>query len=512
LKVVQSLVQTVDADRWAAARVGELAQAFARGEGLETLVDQVRGEVGSHDVWAMLWSEQPIGRDGSGVQAVAGHGAPPPAALLSTTLLRAVSGRARAVWVDDLEPTDEVAAAASIVAGPGVVHGAVPLGTRGAVYLADRSAASIGTAARARVEALCRLATGLVDLAPAPAEVPPVPGLVGTSPVMRDLAQAVHGFARVPWPVLVLGETGTGKELVARALHALSDRSEGPFVATSCATLPEALAESLLFGHERGAFTGATERRRGLLERARGGTLFLDEVGELSPAVQAKLLRVLQEGCFERVGGDQTLTFDGRIVTATCREIGTDDTGFRTDLFHRIGVCIVRVPPLRQRRDDVPALTGHLLDRALAELPDRPAMALSDAALQALSGRDWPGNVRELDNVLKRTLARALGRGAWAIDAADLDDGSAATPSTVAPPPQAGPFRLEGPAHAEVLSSELNEAVEQVRRALVTEALRHTEGHRPRAAARLGVSRQWLHTLLQKWDAADHHTTNEVSR
>jgi hypothetical protein len=293
---VRRLIASVDADRWAMDQVRALAEAHTRGDLLGALVSIVRAEADTGDVWAVLWSGEP-GRD-LGFTALSGHGhAPPDPEGLSRTLLAAVARRGRAVWVDESQG-GSVGAAPSIIGSEVQPHGAVPLGARGALYLAgSNEARSIPLRQRLRIEALCRIAGGFVDAATDRQGAPPViPGIVGTSRPMQDLARTIQGFASVPWPVLILGETGTGKEMVARALHDLSSRAAGPFVAVNCATIPDELAESVLFGHERGAFTGADRRREGLVERANGGTWFLDEVGELSPRVQTKLLRVLQEG------------------------------------------------------------------------------------------------------------------------------------------------------------------------------------------------------------------------
>jgi DNA-binding NtrC family response regulator len=499
-QIVQRLLLAVDADRWAADRVRALAEAFARGEALDALVTLVREEAGTEDVWAVILADDA----GVRVRAVAGRGgSPPDPEVLSQTLLRAVAERGSAVWLDE---SGEVAAAASIVAGHTRVHGAVPLGARGVVYLAGGSR-RIDSRGRRRIESLCRIAGGFVDAAPpAPRDPPMVPGMVGRSRVMQELAQAVRGFAAVPWPALILGETGTGKELVARALHDLSPRAGGPFVAANCAAIPETLAESTLFGHERGAFTGADRRREGLVERAHGGTLFLDEVGELPLPLQAKLLRVLQEVRYERVGGERELRFEGRVVAATHRPLAQGDGSFRADLFHRLGACVIRVPPLRERPEDVRVLATHLLGRAMEELPGLPEVTLSDGAVVALEQRAWPGNVRELDNVLKASLAAAVSRGLRVLQAEDLADpaGLAAAPPATAPATSVGAagdgFRLVGPQGEAALPAHLQPALDQVQRALVQDALRQAGGKRPAAATRLGVSRQWLHTLLRRWE------------
>jgi DNA-binding NtrC family response regulator len=504
---VRRLVAALDADRWAAEQVRALVEAHARGDMLAALVNLVEQQAGTGEAWAIVWNGDPS--DGAvSLRRVSGHGgSPPDPEALSRTLLATVAQKRRAVWLDDAQhDPGPLGQAASILMSAARPHGAVPLGQYGAVYLAGTDSRSIPQIQRLRIEALCRVAGGFVDAAPEIEQTPvSVPGMVGRSRKMQDLARTVHGFAAVPWPVLVLGETGTGKELVARALHSLSARAAGPFVATNCAAIPEELAESTLFGHERGAFTGADRRREGLVERAAGGTLFLDEVGELSPRVQAKLLRVLQEGRFERVGGDRELVFEGRIVAATLRPLRQEDGGFRADLYHRLGACVIRVPPLRERREDLREVATHLLRRSLAELVGAPPIGLSELALAELERRDWPGNVRELDNVLKGALARAVAAGARTLGPEHLSEEASETPEAApasgGPTPAALPdrFQLVGPQHHELLATELLPATEQLQRALVRHALGRSAGNRPQAAAHLGVSRQWLHTLLTRW-------------
>ncbi|WP_242339317.1 sigma 54-interacting transcriptional regulator [Anaeromyxobacter sp. SG66] len=231
-----------------------------------------------------------------------------------------------------------------------------------------------------------------------------LPGMVGVGRRMREVLERVERVARSRATVLVRGESGTGKELVARALHEASPRTGRPFVALNCAALPEALLESELFGHEKGAFTGAAAGTKGRFELADGGTLFLDEVGELSLSAQAKLLRAIQERQFERVGGRRPVTVDVRIVAATNRDLdaAVKEGEFRLDLFHRLSVVTVLLPPLRERREDLPALAEHLV-RELSEENGRE-VRLGGDALEALLAHDWPGNVRQLRNVLEAAI------------------------------------------------------------------------------------------------------------
>src|SRR5580693_6841127 len=229
--------------------------------------------------------------------------------------------------------------------------------------------------------------------------------LVGASGAMTKLVEQIARAAKSAASVLVTGERGTGKELVARAIHTVSPRAKGPLEKLNCAALPSELIESELFGHEVGAFTGATKQRRGKFERASGGTLFLDEVGDMPPPMQAKLLRVLQEREIERVGGSETIQVDVRVVAATNRDLpaACENGAFRADLYDRLNVLPLAIPPLRARRDDVPVLAAHFL-RLAATANDRRDVVLEDDAIDALAGYSWPGNVRELRNVIERLV------------------------------------------------------------------------------------------------------------
>lgn len=228
--------------------------------------------------------------------------------------------------------------------------------------------------------------------------------MIGQDPLWQDVLKMTDRAAQVDSTVLLLGESGTGKELVARALHERSPRKDGPFVAINCGAIVETLVESELFGHERGAFTGANRTRHGRFEAARGGTLFLDEIGEISAGLQAKLLRVLQEKTFHRVGGTVPITVDVRIVAATNRDLAkaVKETRFREDLYYRLSVVAIRIPPLRERRGDIPVLCAHFLERARQRLKKR-ILEVDPAAMEALMRYTWPGNVRELENVLERS-------------------------------------------------------------------------------------------------------------
>jgi two-component system NtrC family response regulator/two-component system response regulator HydG len=305
--------------------------------------------------------------------------------------------------------------------------------------------------------------------------------LVGDSPAMRALLSQIELVGPTRTTVLLLGETGTGKERLAQALHDASPRRNAPFVAVTCAALTETVLESELFGHEKGAFSGAFARREGRFKIANGGTIFLDEIGEISPAIQVKLLRVLQERSFERVGGNETLSVDVRIIAATNRNLRemVEAQTFRADLYYRLNVVALEVPPLRARKDDLGALVDHILPRLALELGlEQPT--LSPAAMRLLRAYDWPGNVRELENVLERALV--LSRGGPISEAALSRELLAP-----APPPNTGAPPVPGSTFAEI-----------ERHAIITtyEAC----GRSPqKTAAVLGLSPRTIHYRLREY-------------
>jgi DNA-binding NtrC family response regulator len=302
--------------------------------------------------------------------------------------------------------------------------------------------------------------------------------LVGASPAMDRIRELIDRVAPTTAGVLITGETGTGKELVARRIHDRSDRRERPFVALNCSALPESLAESELFGHEKGAFTGADRRRIGRFELADKGTLFLDEVGDLSPALQVKLLRTLQERTFERVGGSATVSVDVRIVAATNRDLeaAIRDGRFRADLYYRLNVVRIDVPPLRERPEDVPALVELFLAR-YGRRPDGTPSTVTPEAWVALKAHAWPGNVRELENVIHR--ATILSRdGALGIE--DVSQELGDTPGT-------------GSA-----ATDLRSALARIERDLITRALREHHGNLTAAGRALGIERNLLRYKLRK--------------
>ncbi len=309
--------------------------------------------------------------------------------------------------------------------------------------------------------------------------------VIGASPAMRAVFDAVERVAPTDATILVRGETGTGKELVARVVHSLSHRRDQPFVAVNCAALPESLVESELFGHERGAYTGAQARKLGRFERADAGTLFIDEVGNVPPAVQVKLLRVLQERAFERVGGTETLHVDIRLIAATNLDLEAAMTAgqFREDLYYRLNVVPITLPPLRERREDIPLLVDQMLPGFQRRL-GKEGIRLSPAMMRRLQDYEWPGNVRELMNVIERVVALTPSGGV-----ANFPDIRMRSPrqrlSTMIP---------ERP------SSSLRELVADFERRVIAQSLERHGGNRSRAARELGITRQGLSLKIKKYD------------
>ncbi|MBL8619075.1 MAG: sigma-54-dependent Fis family transcriptional regulator [Deltaproteobacteria bacterium] len=314
-------------------------------------------------------------------------------------------------------------------------------------------------------------------------------GFVGRSAAARAVMETVSRVARYPSTVLITGESGTGKELVAQALHARSDRREGPFVPVNCAALPEGLLESELFGHERGAFTGAVRARGGLFELADKGTLLLDEIGDMPLALQSRLLRVLEDGRVRRVGGDRDREVDVRVVaaTATPLEQAVEAGRFRRDLFYRLNVVRIQTPALRERPDDLPLLAHTLLHRAARRL-GRPAPPLSAAALDRLCAERWPGNVRQLENVLEQAVLLATGPQ---IEPNDLPLRPVTRPEpNGAAAPSGGVLRLLPDDGAADLSIKGHSAL--LERHLIHLALQRTQGNRTQAARLLELSTKAL--------------------
>jgi DNA-binding NtrC family response regulator len=310
--------------------------------------------------------------------------------------------------------------------------------------------------------------------------------LLGRSSVMQELFHTIRRVAVSRATVLIRGESGTGKELVARAIHDLSERADAPYVAVNCAAIPETLIESELFGHERGAFTDARERRIGKFESAHGGTLFLDEVGELAIGVQAKLLRALQERQIERLGGSDTIDADVRVLAATNRDLERDvgDGRFRADLFYRINVVPVELPALVDRRDDIKLLAEHFLERARGETSRAPAR-LSRDAVTALEHYSWPGNVRELENAIEHAVALAES------DVLDVSD----LPPTIAR--ASGIESLRDAVRSGRLPFE--QAVADFEQTLIREALEHAGWNQTRAADHLNITRRSLKLKMDRY-------------
>ncbi|WP_437986707.1 nitric oxide reductase transcriptional regulator NorR [Sorangium sp. So ce117] len=321
--------------------------------------------------------------------------------------------------------------------------------------------------------------------------------LLGTSPAMQRLRDEIALVGPSDLTVLITGETGVGKELVARAVHAASGRRGEPLLHVNCAALPESMAESELFGHVRGAFTGAEQSRPGKLEVADKGTLLLDEIGELPLSIQPKLLRALQEGEVQRVGADRSLRVDVRVVAATNRDIEREvaEGRFRADLFHRLNVYRLAVPPLRERRSDIPLLAGHFCDEARARLGVGP-VRLTKAARELLAGGAWPGNVRELENTVFRMVlqaSRGVPRGApVVVKPAHLGVDVAAAPE---PAPREDGAEKATPAAA---AAPLNEQVDAFQRGLIERAVAQHDGNWAAAARSLGMHRSNLHHLAKR--------------
>ena len=324
--------------------------------------------------------------------------------------------------------------------------------------------------------------------------------IIGRSKVMQTVYKEMGRVAAMPVTVLIQGETGTGKELVARAVHQHSDRASHPFVTVNCAAIPENLLESELFGHEAGAFTGAKARHIGRFEQANGGTIFLDEIGDMSLATQVKLLRVLQEKTISRVGGKETIAVDVRILAATHRNLeeAIDAREFRLDLFHRLNVAVIYLPPLSQRREDVPDLVNYFLTRYSAEFNlERPSLAAD--AVDFLQQQTWPGNVRELENIVRKALIASRG---YPISLEHIR--TALTKPT--PPRPAGDQKLTDYVAELLTSAQLGEGgnvaealTEAVERELYGQAIRLAGGDQTKAARWLGVSRPTMRDKLTRY-------------
>jgi DNA-binding NtrC family response regulator len=303
--------------------------------------------------------------------------------------------------------------------------------------------------------------------------------IISKSPKMGEIFQLVRDVASLRSTVLIQGESGTGKELVARSIHFSGDRAGKPFIGVSCAALVETLLESELFGHEKGSFTGATAQKKGKFEIAEGGTLFLDEIGDISPKLQLNLLRVLQERDFYRVGGSEKITVDVRVIAATNRDLeaAVQEGKFRDDLYYRLNVINIRIPPLRERREDVPLLAQHFVERIAHEL-GKDVGSLSESALGLLMNHDWPGNVRELENVIERAIVACRNSVLSEEDFAFLNHRRAAGEWV---PPS-------------------GMTLEQIENQAIASMLHQTHGNIREAATNLGIDRSTLYDRIKKYN------------
>ncbi|RMD92061.1 MAG: sigma-54-dependent Fis family transcriptional regulator [Calditrichaeota bacterium] len=321
--------------------------------------------------------------------------------------------------------------------------------------------------------------------------------IIGNSPAIQEVCKMIGRVAASDANVLLVGESGTGKELVARAIYQHSHRANKPFLAVNCAAIPETLLESELFGYEKGAFTGATKRKIGKFQQADGGTIFLDEIGDMSLSTQAKLLRVLQEGTFERLGGDETIKVDVRIIAATNQNLEKliEEKKFREDLYYRIRVITINLPPLRMRKEDLPELIDYFLAKHCALLNHEP-VTLAEETMALLQEYDWPGNVRELENVLKRAIL--------------LSKGNVITPDIIKDDlrPVGGDVRAQSSHPDQIIPEDLERyhghlyetVMNRVEKELISVALQRVGGNQVQAARLLGISRVMLHDRIEKYN------------
>jgi nitrogen regulation protein NR(I) len=330
-------------------------------------------------------------------------------------------------------------------------------------------------------------------------------GIVGRSEPMQQVFKLIGQLAASDATALITGESGTGKELVARAIYHHGNRSQQPFLAVNCAAIPEQLLESELFGHERGAFTGATLQRIGKFEQCNRGTLFLDEIGDMTPATQTKILRVLQSGTFERVGGNQPIQVDVRIIAATNKalEQAVAARQFREDLFYRLNVVRIHIPPLRERREDIRLLVNYFL-KAFAKDQTGPPRSIAPAALRLLEKYHWPGNVRELENAIRRALVMAKGEAILATDFPPEISGQGVNPTASAPTLAGETVLADMALPARQLFQWARrdpklKILPAVERELVILALKETNGNQAHAAKLLGITRATLRKRLEKF-------------
>lgn len=327
-------------------------------------------------------------------------------------------------------------------------------------------------------------------------------GVVGSTPALKRILDQAKSVAETSATVLITGESGTGKEVLARHIHKISPRADEPFIACNIAALPETLVESELFGHEKGAFTGANSRRQGRFELADKGTLFLDEIGELTPAMQVKLLRVLQERQFERLGGKDLLTVDIRVIAATNRNLEdmVENGQFRADLYYRLNIVNLELPPLRGRQEDIPILASHFVKKA-AEKHGKAAPILSQEFESRLSQYRWPGNIRELENVMERAVVISTGKELL-VDSlpTKFKELSASTGEAPSDDSRSTLKLINGELPPEL---SFESAITDYKRELVRQALRECHNSRSEAAQRLKISRQYLHKMINELKVED---------
>lgn len=326
---------------------------------------------------------------------------------------------------------------------------------------------------------------------------PHVKAFIGSSPLMQEVFKTIGKVSGSDSSVLIQGESGTGKELVARTLHQYSQRKNMPFVTVNCGAIPEGVLESEFFGHEKGAFTGAYNRKTGKFEYANGGTVFLDEIGEMSPLLQVKLLRVLQEREFERVGGNEKIVVDVRIITATNKNLrqSISEKSFRADLFYRLNVVSIVIPPLRQRKEDIPLLAAYFRDKYCAKLGIEPKK-ISAGALKILQAYDWPGNVRELENIIEHAIVMGNGQ---VILVEDLPMELLLTENN----------KNVSPVEVSAKQGTLREMVKALEKGAIADTLNKTEGNKLRTSKLLDISRRALQYKIEEYGLENHEKNDE---
>src|ERR1700722_3611450 len=492
LKNIRTASRTV-ADLNALLRISKIVNSVRGLEALEKQVLERIFEIAPADRAAILLSEHGLD-EWTSVFGWDRKTGPNQAVQVSRTIVAQVLSEGVAVLCNDLPATESFSDTASIVERR--IHSvlAVPLEvfdrTMGVIYL-DASnpeahfdeehlqlLTAIGGIAAAALDNARRMETLEQENSRLQAEISLEHNMVGDSPRMRDVYQFISRVAPRDVTVLIFGESGTGKELVARAIHRNSSRANKPCVAINCAALAENLLESELFGHEKGAFTGAIAQKKGKLEVAEGGTVFLDEIGELAPLLQAKLLRVLQEREFERVGGTRTIKLDVRLITATNRDLEEEVKRgrFREDLFYRLNVVSLRMPALRERREDIPLLASYFAAK-FSQRSNRAVLGVSPHARPYLTNYDWPGNVRELENAIERAVV--LGSSDMILPE-DL-------PEAV----------LEKAESAGATMTAFHDALREAKKQLILNAFEQAQGSYTEAARMLGLHPNYLHRLIR---------------